>query len=655
MYSMPVVDDDSEADFSPKSMYENVRDGEYMPDRLRVRPGVYTGEGPFASRAPADEDRLEELFGGGGGLRYDGDQSRFMRSVERSYRSLEPFREMNHSLTELYGGSSYGEDENHPNRYLNLIQQAVEAAQINLVSDKPRALVSTEFPQYKAFSKHFQRALNALVKEIHLPETLEQWIMDAYFCVGIIKTHMANAGMVQVETDLWMDPGRPFASNIALDDFVYDMKANKWSEVRYAGDMYRLSWEEAIDIFGEDAMSDHQPSTLTQNDERDRVEGMSRSQENDQDDLEDMIDLIDLWVPRHGVVYTYVIQDRTKMSLAGPGPIAVEEWTGDELGPYHLLGFHDVPENIMPSSPAANLELLETLVNDLMRKESTQARAQKTVTTYTAGAAKDVQNVAITEDGGTVCVNDPNEIGQLTFGGVDAGTHGFMIGGIELFDRMAGNLSAQLGLGAQAGTLGQDRLIHGAASRKVDKMGKRVIEKTSRLFRCLGMMLWQDSVKEIVMEIPIPGTSITVSEVWKPGDREGNFIDFNFDVDIYSMRYEGPEEKIQKLTTVVQQVIMPLAPYLQQQGGMVDMFALVETFSELMNLPELRNVVKFMGGSGDDMELQPLTKVPSSPPNGTRRYVRENVSAGQNSPMAQSSQMMNAAATAGPQTPGGMT
>ena len=653
MYQVPI--DGLQADDVYSGAEVKRPDAKYTGERVGRNigaSGVYLGGGPVASRSPEDEDRFAAMLPAESPVEYPGDQGRLFTSVQRSYRSLRGYRETLEKLVEDYAGTYYQSEQAttgaRKNRYVNLMQQAVEAYQMLLVADRPRVMVTTDLIQYKGFARHFQHAVNALIKEIKLGDTLEQWVMDAFFGLGVIKTHLADAGVVEIETDRWMDPGRPFASNVSLDDFVYDMQATKWSEVRYAGDMYRIPYDDAVELFGEDALAEHNPSSRNTAD-ADRVDEISRSAETGADDLEDMLDLIDLWVPKYGMTYTYVVASRDSMTLEGPGPIAVEEWTGDENGPYHLLGFHDVPENIMPSSPAANLELLESLVNDLIRKGARQARRQKDLTLYTAGGAPAMQQIQNADDGDTINVNDVNEISQLKFGGVDPGNHAYMIGGIELFDRMAGNLQAHLGLGSQSPTLGQDQLIHGAASNKIDKMRKRITGRTIRLVQSLGMMLWQDPIKEIVSEIPIQGTSISVTSVWEPGDREGNFVDFNFDIDVYSMMYQSPDSKMQKVNEILQNIIIPLAPFLQQQGGMLDMFELVKLYSTFMNLPELQDIVKFMGGSGSLEPREAMSQVPLKPPTSTRNYVRSNVTPGQN-PLQQSADMMGqAAATPNPQ------
>jgi len=149
---------------------------------------------------------------------------------------------------------------------------------------------------------------------------------------------------------------------------------------------------------------------------------------------------------------------------------------------------------------------------------------------------------------------------------------------------------------------------------------------------------------------------ITVTSVWKPGDREGKFLDYNFDIDVYSMQYQSPKSKLQSLNELVTGVYVPMVPMLMQQGGMIDMFALTEKYADLMNLPELMDIVKFAGVVSDTESDVPMAEVPKKSPMSTRNYVRHNVSAGQQNPMQQAVSMMGQAGQQqGPQTPGGMT
>lgn len=622
-------------------------------------------DGHSAAHSPMEEenssryDAAAEFVEKPDELVYPGEQDRLFRAVQRSYNALDGYREVNRKLVEEYGGTFYQQEttgSDRVNRYVNLIQQAVETYQMLLAASEPRAMVSTNVAGLKAFAGHFELATNMLIKEIGLEETMSQWVMDAFFCIGIVKTHMADAGLVEIEPDRWMDPGKPFASNIALDDFVYDMKANKWSEVRYAGDMYSMSYESAVQIFGEHALRDHAPRSRA-TDDVERVDTLSRGTDSDTDDFEEMIDFADLWIPKYGKIFTYVVQSRRQFILTG-NPVAIETWTGDEHGNYHILGLGQVPENIMHASPASHLEQLDALANDMWRKCGRQARRQKDINVYTPAGAAAASQIQRADDGEWVSVQDTQDVGTMKQGGVDPGSYAFLQGAMEAFDRMAGNLQHLSGLGSREDTARQAQMVNQAAGNKPEKMTKTVIKASSRLIKALGMMLWQDEFIELSLEVPIEGTDFTAYTTWKPGDREGNFVDYNFTLDVYSMQYQSPQGKLAQLDRVVQSVILPMVPMLQQQGGYVDMFEMTRTYSKLMNLPELRGMIKF-GGAMPIEGQSAAADIPSKSPTSTRNYVRHNVSSG-GGPMAESNKMMGqaanaAAAMSGPQTPGGMT
>lgn len=177
------------------------------------------------------------------------DEQRLFDSVEVSYRKLRPYRESVFRLTEEYAGPMYGLEGNtsatavKQEKYLNLLKQSVSAYMTLLASNRPRVLLTTTDPRLEPFSEHFQLALNNLLKKINIEKTLSQWVRDAFFWLGVTKVHMGDSGEIIDEGDVSADPGMPFVSNIALDDFFYDTSAAKWSECKYAGDIYRMPIE----------------------------------------------------------------------------------------------------------------------------------------------------------------------------------------------------------------------------------------------------------------------------------------------------------------------------------------------------------------------------------------------------------------------------
>lgn len=519
---------------------------------------------------------------------------RLFRAMRGSFDAKKPFRNLTRELIREFAGSGYGNSE-RPQfpTWINLMNQAADAYTMALVANRPRVLLSTFNPNQEFFARQFQEAMNNLIEEICLENTLKNWVLDALFCVGIIKTHLADSGQVMLEEGFMMDPGSPAASNVSIDNWCHDMGATRWDQVKFAADMYRLPFEDVqqSDIYDQSATADLTPTSKYPVEDESLAQ-ISRGEATDKDELEPMIDLCDVWVPRDGMIYTFAIQSRDKFEAKGK-PLAVMEWDGPEYGPYHLLGFNDVPENIMPTSPFSHISRLSRLINSIMRRQAGRAMRHKRNHIYTAAGAEDAKKIQGGSDDEWVNVQDVNGIGEVETGGVNNDQHAFMLGCMELFDRMAGNLPAMMGLGAQAETASQEQLIHSAVSKKEAQMQYRVFDATRKLMRDLGYMLWNDKFKVIPGKIPIDGADgYAYDAPWSPESREGSFYDYNFNIDVYSMGYQSPAQRLNGLNSLLTQFYMPALPILQQQGMIVDFQAILQTHSELMNEPRIKQWIK---------------------------------------------------------------
>ncbi len=559
------------------------------------------------------------------------ERERLHRVVQGHYRALEPFRKLVKDLVVEFAGSNYGNGGPSPRfqTMIPLTKQMVDAYQMALVANRPRVMCSTPYQELRWFSKVYEVAINNLIKEIGVEYTLRSAVLDALFGLGIVKVHMADAGVVQVEHDLWMDPGQPFVSNVALDNFVYDMGASKFSQCKFAGDAYRIAYSDLQDasIYDQEVVKEIKPSSKYGHDQ-DRLERISRGWEVDQDELEPMVDLIDIWVARDRMIYTFELDRNASLFTPRGKCLSQMPWEGHEHGPYHLLSFSDVPENIMPTSMIADLAELSRVINSIMRKNSRRARNQKKVLVYTPAAAEGASKLIRAGDDAAVEVHDPKQIGKMEMGGVDAANAQFMTQAIQIFKEQCGNLDALLGLAAQSDTVGQEQLIHGAVGKKVAQMQTRVVDFSCRVIHDLAYLLWNDRYKTMPGEIPIEGSDLGGFPAnWTPDERLGNFLQYQFDVDIYSMPYSSPSQKANATTQVLGQ-IMPAAQLLMQQGGNIDFHELINQYAEYYNIPRLKDIIKFtgvpaeMGGGGEQPGMATST---------TRNYNRHSSSDGPSS------------------------
>ena len=551
--------------------------------------------------------------------------TRLHKAIQHSTKQLRPFREVRKSMIKDFVGSNYGQgDQVHrPETIMNLLYQTAETYTMTLAANRPRILVSSDHPENNWFAHTFQLSLNNLIKEIHLENILRKAVMDAFFTLGIVKVYTADAGLVQLEgEDAWVDPGKPFAENISLDDFVYDTTAPEWRKSTFALNKYRISKEKALNdaAFDSDIIKEIEASSQTRGigdsgevPVREMLDG-----EKIEPGLEPMIDLMDVWIPKENLVITLPVGKDSK-------PVRVVDWDGGENGPFHLLSLTcEVPDQIMPVSPAMNLKPLSDIINGLMRKQKRQAQRQKDIPFYQAGHHDDARRIERAGDGEWTRVDNPDSVNVMKMGGVDNNNQAFSHSLRDIFDRMAGNLQMMAGLGPQSSTLGQDRLIHGAVNKREANMQFRVVDFTAKICRDLGWLLWQDEMLEIPNEFEAAGVNVRAD--WSPEVREGDFLQYNFQIEPYSMMYKSPSDRVQAVTNFVTQIAMPMEQMMASAGGQIDVQELTEMYAELMDMPRLKSIIKF--DSPGEERPSPTPAEPSQATHTVRESVRRSVPTG---------------------------
>ena len=102
------------------------------------------------------------------------DRSRLFKAIEYSTRNLRPYREMRKKFVTDYVGSYYNSGAKSDNKevIMNLMYQTAETYTMSLAANRPRILVTSQFPELSGFAHNFQRTVNNLIEEIHLEETI---------------------------------------------------------------------------------------------------------------------------------------------------------------------------------------------------------------------------------------------------------------------------------------------------------------------------------------------------------------------------------------------------------------------------------------------------------------------------------------------------
>jgi hypothetical protein len=81
---------------------------------------------------------------------------------------------------------------------------------------------------------------------------------------------------------------------------------------------------------------------------------------------------------------------------------------------------------------------------------------------------------------------------------------------------------------------------------------------------------------------------------WTPETRDGDFVDYNFDIAVFSMQEDSPAVRLQKLTNIFNTFILPAFDIFREQGAYIDAKQLMDFIAKNANLPILSDIVKFM-------------------------------------------------------------
>lgn len=558
-------------------------------------------------------------------LANDEKRGRLLKAIKSSRDAMEPFRRVRKELIRDYVGSWYS-TSGAPNKTLvNLMNQTARIYTVALAANNPQVLVSTPRVETLPFARRFEVNLNKLISDMALDVTFRAIVLDAFFCLGCGVVMMRDTdtrfhGLLESEEDVWLDPGEPWLNRVSLDDLILDMPAKELTKMRYCGHRYRADYEKVMDEpgYSKKVKDKLKPTSREHHDSTGAVRDIASEHGSSQDDdLKDMVWLQDIWIAENKSIATLACDQDLE-------PLIERDWTGSQAGPYKFLSLGDTPDNVIPTSPAINLKGLHDLQNRLHRRMEEDSDAHRIVNVYPPAGADDAEKIRKAERNSWHRMNDPKNIQQVEVGGIDQRDMALATFLQDEYDRLAGNLQAMGGLGPQASTLGQEELVHGQLSRNVADMRMSVVSFAADCILDLGRLMWEDQTLELQSSIPVGNSGIQVSANWTPDYRQGAFEDYEFKVEPYSMVFKTPEQKLQELFQVLQQ-IAPLWPMFQASGATLDAEAIVDEIARLKNRPEFKRFITFatpaMMQGGDQNTVH-------SPAVTSRETVRRNVPTG---------------------------
>ncbi len=530
---------------------------------------------------------------------------RLYATMRQNERQLVAFKEKRNEALRKFAGSHYGGNSETAADPINSIHAAASVMIPMLVMQNPRSWVRTDTIQSRAFAWMFETALDRLMDEIKFAKTERRLVGDSIFSpLGISKVGLGADKEVELEHGIFADVGQPFYDRVDLDDFFFDPRARAWEECYFMGNHYELPLQFVREsgLYDKDALDALKPSESRESSGEDATDNASEigSMRPDTYDLMDFVRLSDVYFPHENVILTIPVEG------IGVKPLREVEWVGPEGGPYDFLYYHELSDNIMPIPPVATWTDLHLLINVMARKLRRQAEREKVILAFEDQAAEDAEAIKEANDGETVRVKDVNRLKEIKFGGAGVESYTFIQWLIQMFSRNSGNTDLLGGNDAGAPTLGQTAILQGNANVRVQDMAGCVYNHAKSAIRKLGWYLFHDPLIQIPMVKRIPNTPIEIEVEFTPETMEGDYYDYTYDIVPYSMTVTDPDQHAQKVLTLLNTTILPLAQHAAMQGSTLNVDGITEIVAKALDVREV------------DQMYMPSGQMPGSDPFGTQ-------------------------------------
>jgi hypothetical protein len=494
------------------------------------------------------------------------------RAVKAATTAMTPMRNNRHMFLKQYAGPYFAvrqaKEASATATPLNMIHSLVSVVLPHLVSGCPKAMIVARRPELKEAAEIFSLAWDRMAVDIDLGSTMRTIVTDAMFGAGIIKVGLCqseeNAAAAQEPEGYLHDNGRPFADAIDLDDYIIDPDARDRQAAAFEGNQYRLPLQYVL----ESGLYDR------------RAAGRLAPVNSPKDGaIEPMVELIDLWLPRENAVVTISADTDSPAGI-----LRRVEWDGPERGPYEVLGFHWAPNNVMPIPPVAMIFDLHAMINKIARKISRQVERQKDLVLFDERCVDEAQRVRDAADGELVGVQSVDRYRQLSLGGADQRGYEHLAFLFEQFSRLGGNIDLLGGLATQSKTLGQDEMLFANATIRIEDMRQQTHQFTRRFGAKLAWHLWQDPL----IELPLARNGVMAT--FRPEERRGEFLDYIFDIEPYSMTQDSPTRRYRRIVEWIDRVVLPTADIAAKQGRTLDAAALAKAAAKMLNIDEAQHL-----------------------------------------------------------------
>lgn len=472
---------------------------------------------------------------------------RLGKMVEASFGKFDPFRKNRIRFISQYVGRFYRtngktDDELGKASPINLLYTAVTTLLPNMVFNAPKVKADTSVLMYRDYADLLGDATSQALKKMRFDHELRMATLDAIFYAGFIKTGLAVGDKVIQIAGQDFNIGEVFAERVDPDDMILDPAARSWDEQAFIGNRFRADLDTLLEVGYGDAdllqkLADSQDITTGG---VNRTADIAKQRGLGSEEPRRFVDLVEIFLPAENRIVTLPFSK----SMTFDRFISDIPYDGPKSGPYHMLGFAQVPDNLLPVAPAGIWYDLHILGNRIARKLARQADRNKRVLAYEEDAEEDVQQIADSGDGETVRVSDLNKIKEVEFGGASDQSYAWMAWVKQAFSEQAGSIELLAGTGPGAPTATQASMMQANTSVRVNDMQNAVYKFAAEVATDVAFYLHTDPLIEMPLVRRVNG--VEQQGFYTPEMRQGDWFDYNISIVPFSMERADPNTAVRR-------------------------------------------------------------------------------------------------------------
>lgn len=469
------------------------------------------------------------------------------RSGAAGFRHMAQFCRQRKRFIREYVGSHYGglvPAEGKERRPFNVLNQGVQVVVPNMVCRNPRTTVKARRPVLKGTATLMEMLSRHANEKDRFAAILRRGTVDAMFTAGIFYTNIVDSGMVMQNPDGTVsDIGRVATECLSLDHLTIDAAANHWEQKTFIGHQMRIRRDDAMErgLYAPEFI-EQCPSYAEEMHKQGRVEDMLRGGVNREEAnaVADYIYVTQFWLPRENIIVTLPgLRDEQDFPTGGEYFDERPYYGPEDEGPYDMMGFAYAPDMLMPVAPVGIWLDMHLALNVVARKLVDQIKAMKSLVVGDMAAEDDLTALDQAEHTGIVRARNVDRIKALNWAApADSSLQIFQFL-MNASNTMQGNTEMLGGLRSTGRTATESELIAAGGNVRITDMREIVYDCATAIQKKRAWYHFHDPLLQEVLTREIaPGIAIQIPV--SPDMIEGDFIDYNFAIDVHSMERTDP-------------------------------------------------------------------------------------------------------------------